>query len=336
MSEEYALLQQSGRRPSDALSDVLRLIQARSVLSRTIVAGAPWAIHFPGPSLIKFSALAKGSCWIRLDGRRAKPVRLQAGDLFMVSGTTGFVMGSDLNAPLADPNVVFAGGSRVIRITRGDDCVLVGGAVAVEPSTEALLKYALPPLAHVAAASPHGAALAWIVQQLLYEQRTPRPGATAVQTQLAQLMFVHILRAHLESPDALPTGWLRAMSDARIGRALERMHGDPGRDWQLAALAKVAGMSRTTFALRFRALAGAAPLAYLTAWRMRLAQERLRDEDASVAELAGSLGYASETAFSTAFKRVTGAPPRSYRALARRQASGEVASIAARPGARPL
>jgi AraC-like DNA-binding protein len=99
------------------------------------------------------------------------------------------------------------------------------------------------------------------------------------------------------------------------------MHANPARAWKLTELAKAAGMSRTSFAQRFKAVTGVTPLGYLAEWRMRIAQRTLRQEDAPVSEIAARLGYASESAFSQAFKRVTGTRPRDYRS-AQRQAAG--------------
>jgi AraC-like DNA-binding protein len=134
-------------------------------------------------------------------------------------------------------------------------------------------------------------------------------------------MFVQILRAQLGSVGSLPAGWLRAISDERIAPALRLIHGDPSRTWKLDELAKASAMSRTTFAVHFKAVAGVAPLEYLTDWRMQIAQRALRDEDKSIAELAASLGYSSESAFSNAFKRVTGSAPSKHRISARQRAS---------------
>jgi AraC-like DNA-binding protein len=130
-------------------------------------------------------------------------------------------------------------------------------------------------------------------------------------------MFVQILRAHLAASGTLAAGWLGALGDPRIAPALRLMHSDPSRSWHLEELAKAAAMSRTTFAVHFRRVAGVAPLTYLTEWRMRLAERALREENAPVAVLAQSLGYTSESAFSNAFKRVTGKPPKRYRTAAR-------------------
>lgn len=115
-------------------------------------------------------------------------------------------------------------------------------------------------------------------------------------------MFIQILRAHLETSGPAATGWLRAISDKQLHPALRLMHSEPGRPWQLEELAKAAAMSRTTFALHFKTVAGVAPLTYLTQWRMRLAERALREENIPVSVLAHSLGYTSESAFSNAFK----------------------------------
>ncbi len=112
------------------------------------------------------------------------------------------------------------------------------------------------------------------------------------------------------------SGWLRALGDPRIAPALRLMHGDPARSWHLEELAEACAMSRTTFALRFRTSAGVAPLSYLAQWRTRLAERSLREENKPVAVIAQSLGYASESAFSNAFKRMTGHSPKAYRAAA--------------------
>lgn len=125
------------------------------------------------------------------------------------------------------------------------------------------------------------------------------------------------MRAHLEESGAVAAGWLRALGDKRLAPALQLMHGDPGRSWQLEELARATAMSRTTFALRFKTAAGVAPLTYLTEWRMRLAQRALREENVPVAVLGRSLGYISESTFNNAFKRVTGSAPKRYRRAAR-------------------
>ncbi|WP_338047429.1 helix-turn-helix transcriptional regulator [Paraburkholderia susongensis] len=123
-------------------------------------------------------------------------------------------------------------------------------------------------------------------------------------------MFIHVLRAHLRQNGSIAPGWLRLAGDRRFASVLALMHEQPGKDWRLSDLAKAAGMSRATFALHFKAVAGIGPLGYLTEWRMRLAERALSQGGVPIARLAESLGYASESAFSHAFKRVTGRAPK--------------------------
>jgi transcriptional regulator GlxA family with amidase domain len=145
------------------------------------------------------------------------------------------------------------------------------------------------------------------------EMSSDRVGAQLAAREYSQLLFVEVLRAHLSQEEVLPPGRLRALADGRISPALKLMHSAPDRAWHLDELSKSAGMSRTTFAMLFKSVVGVPPLTYLHEWRMCLAQRALRTGVAPMAELAATLGYASESSFSTAFKRSNGIAPRHYR-----------------------
>jgi AraC-like DNA-binding protein len=125
-------------------------------------------------------------------------------------------------------------------------------------------------------------------------------------------MLVQALRLHLAEGSRDGVGWLFALADKQIGATIGAIHDEPGRRWTLEALADVAGMSRSTFALKFKRKVGTSPMDYVTRWRMRLAADRLANGHESVASVALSLGYESESAFSTAFKRVMARSPRQY------------------------
>jgi AraC-like DNA-binding protein len=297
----------------DPFSDVLKLADAQSILTGGFVAGGSWAIRFPEPDKMKFFGLAKGNCWLRIDGIQ-EPVRVNHGDVLLLSAKRSFVLAGNLTAAPVDATGLFTGRTiRTAKLGEGEDCIQIGGHIRLSPASGAILADVLPPLIHVRAASPEAATLQWLLDKLIEEQTTERPGGTLASGQLAQLMFIQILRAHLETSGPLPVGWLRAVTDQRIAPALRLMHGDPGRSWQLEELARAVAMSRTTFAVHFKAVAGVAPLTYLTEWRMRLAERALREENIPVSTLGGLLGYSSESAFSSAFKRVTGQAPKRYR-----------------------
>jgi AraC-like DNA-binding protein len=126
------------------------------------------------------------------------------------------------------------------------------------------------------------------------------------------MMLVQALRLHLAEGLRGGVGWLFALADKQIGAAISALHDDPARRWTVQALAKRAGMSRSTFAVKFKQTVGSSPLEYLTRWRMLLAGDRLTNSSEPISVIAPSLGYESESAFSTAFKRVMGCSPRQY------------------------
>lgn len=301
----------------DPFSDILKFTRAESLVTGGFTAGGPWAVRFPAPDKIKFFAVTKGFCWARIDGE-TESIRVNAGDVGLLAASRSFVLASDLEVEPLDAMQVFQTcENRFWHLGDTEEFSYLGGHVLLDPSSRELLAEALPPWIHVRSGSPQAAAFQWLLDQLVQERLQNLPGASLASDQLAQLLFIQVLRAHLTTSNDLPVGWLRALTDSKIAPALRSMHSEPGHAWGLEALAKTAAMSRTTFAVRFKEAAGVAPLSYLTAWRMRLAERALREEDVTVADLARSLGYTSESAFSNAFKRTTGAAPNRYRAAAR-------------------
>jgi len=297
---------------ADPFSDILKLTNAQSVVSGGFTAAGPWAIGFPAPDKIKYFGVVKGNCWLCIDGEQA-PVRVETGDVFLLPALRSFVLADDLASVPVDAKTIFTPDAGIIpKLGDGDDFFAIGGHVRLDSASGGLLADVLPPLIHVRAASPQATILRWLLDQLVRERAAELPGASLASSQLAQLIFIQILRVHLASSGPLPAGLLRAISDQRIAPALRLMHGDPGRSWHLEELAKASAMSRTTFALHFKTVAGVAPLTYLTEWRMRLAQRALREENVPVSVLARSLGYESESAFSNAFKRTIGIAPKRY------------------------
>jgi AraC-like DNA-binding protein len=300
----------------DPFSDILKLANAQSVSSGGFMAGGAWAIRFPPMEKIKFSAMVKGNCWLSIDGEQA--VRVEQGDVLLLSAQRAFTLASDTEVmPVQAADVFTPNISTMAKLNDGEDCIQTGGFVRLDPVSGRLLTDVLPPLIHIRSASPQAAVLQWLLAQLVREQSAELPGSSLASAQLAQLIFVQILRGHLETSDFLAPGWLRALADRSIAPALRLMHGDPARPWHLKDLARSAAMSRTTFALRFKTVAGVPPLTYLLNWRMRLAERALREQNISVAALAVSLGYTSESAFSNSFKRNLGMAPRRYREAAR-------------------
>ncbi len=298
---------------NEPFSDILKLTRAETLVTGGFTAGGPWAIRFPIPKTIKFFAVLKGSCWVTLDGQEA--IHFSAGDVGLLSAPLAFELSSDPSLPPVDAMSLFSGAGKTdVQIGDGSDFAHIGGHVLLDPTSGRVLAEVLPPWIHVQADRPEAATFRWLLDRLAKERPNHLPGAELAVAQLAQLLFIEILRAHLSQNGVEQIGWLRALADPGIAPAIRLMHADPARSWHLEDLSAACAMSRTTFAERFRTVAGVAPLAYLTNWRMRLAERALREEARQpVASIATTVGYASESSFSNAFKRVTGASPREFR-----------------------
>jgi AraC-like DNA-binding protein len=296
----------------DPLSDVLSLLKPRSYVSRGFDVGGPWSVQFPRHDGIKCYAIVFGQCWLAIDGL-ADAVRLEAGDCFLLPRGRPFRMASDLTLPPIDAvayisSAVSDGG--IATFNGGGDCCVIGGHFAFTGSA-AILLASLPPIIHIRKDADK-AALRWSLDRMMQELREPQPGGALVAQHLAYMMLIQALRLHLAEGPRAGVGWLFALADKQIGAAITAMHEDPAHRWTLRALASRAGMSRSTFAEKFKERVGASPMEYLTRWRMLLAGDRLATSADPIAAIALSLGYESESAFSTAFKRVMASSPRQY------------------------
>ena len=301
----------------DPFSHLLRLMSARSVLSGGLIAGGAWAVEAPATDQIKFWGVIRGSCWLRVSGEKV-PMRFEEGDVFLLLEPRTLIVSSDLTTEPVDLYDALRGREgATFRLGEGDDFFTIGGGVELDAKGGKLLLSELPPFIHIHSTTKQADILRLLLMQLVRESEEELPGAAVASAQFAQLIFIQVLRAYMDTAEPLAAGWLRAVSDKRLAPAVRLIHGDPGRSWQLEELAKTAAMSRATFASYFKSVAGLAPMTYLTQWRMHLAGQALQEGKTSVNALAQSLGYGSESAFSNAFKRVMGTSPRSYRIVAK-------------------
>lgn len=297
----------------DPLSDVLSLLKPRSYVSSGFEAGGNWSIGFTNQQgRMKCYAVVSGSCWLSVDAV-ADPVCLRAGDCFALPGGRDFRLASDLSLEPQDAQGLFpparAGG--VVTVNGGGDFFLVGSRFSVSGGHAEQLLRMLPAIVHIRSESEQEA-LRWSVERMMEELRQRRPGSYLIAQHLAHMMLTQALRLHLAGSSQGAGSWFFALADRQLALAISAIHEDPARRWTLQDLALHAGMSRSSFALKFRQKAGVAPMDYLTRWRMLLAGDRLERSGDPVSVIAPALGYESESAFSAAFKRVMGQTPRQY------------------------
>jgi len=296
----------------DPLSDVLSLLKPRSYMAGGFDVAGRMAIKFPRHDGIKCYALVSGECWLTVEGY-GDPLRLTAGECFLLPRGFPFSLATDPTLTPVDFRLVLRPPMKgdVVSHGGGGDGFMVGGHFAFDGDHANILLGVLPPVVHIRNEAGK-ATLRWCMEQMMRELREPQPGGVLVSQQLAYMMLVQALRAHLAEGPSGGVGWLFALADKQMGAAIGAMHGDPAHPWTLQTLAEHAGMSRSTFALKFKAAVGSSPMDYLTRWRMILAGDRLTNSSDPISVIAPSLGYESESAFSTAFKRVMGCSPRRY------------------------
>lgn len=325
----------------DALTTIFDLLDLRSARCTRLEAAGDWALRFPEKRAIKFAAVIKGGCWMihpdHHTGHHAThhPIRIEAGDVFLLSQTPAYVLASDPALPPED-------GTKVIDWTLsdtghygGDDVVMLGGSFAINPLHQHLLTDVLPRLMLIGRETAAAAGLGRLLELMEIEFAQTGMGSALVRHHLADMLLVQMLRAFAQGEINRPArantapdqpresgmqnrthDWIGALTDPRLGAALNRIHGEPHHPWTVAELARIAGMSRTSFAERFRAAMGRPPMEYVLHWRMHLA-ENLICQGKSIAEVANMLGYTSQSAFGVAFKRVKGCAPKT--ALRRHQ-----------------
>ncbi len=316
-------------RSVDSLGEALYVLRMqRSFYSRCEFI-APWGLELPAiPGSLMFHVVTMGRCWLEVEG--GEPRLLQLGDLGLVPHGEGHRLVSEpgvRGAKLMEiPRVEVSDRYEVIQMGGGGAATgLVCGTVRFDHPAAQQLVSLLPSVISVEAwSSPE---IEWIASTLRFmaaEAREPRLGGETVITRLADILVIQAIRSWIEQDPAAQTGWLGAMRDPQIGRAISLIHRDPARTWTVASLADEVAMSRSAFAARFVELVGEPPMHYVTRWRMHAAVTWLREGDATLGELALRLGYQSEAAFSRAFKRFMGLSPGAVRRQTATATSGFV------------
>ncbi len=313
----------------DPITDIFRTMHVTAVGLHRLEATAPWGIKqeqqtneivtpadkkMSPTDLAHFAMLSRGSCWLSVEGI-PDPILLTGGDCFLLAkGTSIILRDSPRTSPglsfreigvKAKNNVIHHGGG-------GVPTTIVCGAFSFDRASLKPITQLLPSFILIKAEQARTLALHNTMQALASEMAEQAPGSEVVATRLAEVLFVHILRAHIASGPERNKGWLRAIFDPQMGTALSAIHGRVNTPWTVESLAEAAGMSRSAFAARFKELLGQTPLEYVTGWRMQKAMQLLEQRDKKLIDVARLVGYESDAAFSKAFKRVVGANTGEY------------------------
>jgi AraC-like DNA-binding protein len=297
----------------DALSTILEAVGLRSVVYSKFPLATPWGLDIVKDENSQFWRLVSGSCTVGSpDGR---VIEMAEGDLvFVPHGSAHWIADSATSLRMSSPEFVKARREGIPIFNNGDNrTILVAGHFEFDyQSLHPFLKD-LPPVIHIRQYVTENQLLVKEITQLMLEElNNERPGSGVMLKCLSEIMFVNIIRAYLEQ-DMPNSGFLSALNDPRISKALKLMQDSPQDDWTLESLASEVGMSRSVFFNRFKKLVHETPLSYLTNWRIRQAQKLLITDNSNISEVAANVGYQSEAAFNRIFKSKTGQTPAVYR-----------------------
>ena len=313
----------------DPITDIFKTMHVTAFGLHRLEATAPWGIRqenhtevdvtrsgqkTPPADLAHFAMLSRGNCWLTVEGI-PEPIPLTGGDCFLLAKGTSIVLRDSTRTPprwsfreigaSANGNVALCGGG-------GTPTTIVCGSLSFDRASLKPISQLLPSFILMKADQARTLALHNTVQALASEMAEQAPGSEVVATRLAEVLFIQVLRAHIASGPKRNKGWLRAVFDPQIGAALSAVHDSVSTPWTVESLAVEATMSRSAFAALFKTLLGQTPMEYVTEWRMQKAMQLLQQRDKKLIDVARSVGYESDAAFSKAFKRVVGANPGEY------------------------
>lgn len=297
-------------------SDLFPPIRVANAVYTRVDATAPWGIDFRAHPHAKFGIVLHGNCWMSLADSLLPAIPLSRGDFYMLPRGHAFTLRDTPSSPTrnCDELMQDRGSDHVIRYGGGGaPTAMIGGLfMFAKPGQPALLDL-LPDLIHITVGQSKLSDLEATLRLLASETEQPSLGSQLVVNRVADILFVHAIRAHLEQENGRRDNWLGATKDSQISQALRLMHERAEHSWTLDRLAMEVGLSRSAFAARFKALVGEAPLEHLTRCRMQKAAQLLRESNIKIVEIAEKSGYESEGAFNRAFKRHLGITPGKYR-----------------------
>lgn len=307
--------------PVDPLGQALHFLRMTGVMYCRSEFTAPWALELPAfDDCLMFHIVTVGLCRLQVDGCEDRV--LQPGELALVPHGAGHRLTSGPGVPAAKlfdlPREQVSDRYEILRHGGGGaPATIICGAVRFDHPAAARLVALLPKVIGVSAwNSPE---LEWIqstLRLMAVEAQEMRPGGETIVTRLADILVIQAIRSWISKDPAAQTGWLGALQDNQIGRALALVHRDPAKPWTVESLANEVAMSRSAFAARFTSIVGEPVMHYVARWRMNVALTWLKQDDAPLGEMAGRLGYESEAAFSRTFKRLIGCSPGAVRRTA--------------------
>jgi AraC-like DNA-binding protein len=305
----------------DLLAAALSAIHFKSTVYCQSEFTAPFAVEWERrDGYAGFFMVVRGGCLLQVESRDV-PISLAPGDFVMSPRFMGYTLRDSLQTNPVVPfdstvgSVALPASHRIVRWGGGGTATkLIMGCFNIDVGSTNPLLQSLPDFIYVR--SEELQAEPWLEATLKFlasECMNEKPGSSIAIARLTDVLFVQALRFHIAQQGGDNTGWLKAIADPQIGKALTLIHSNPESPWTVASLASAVDMSRSSFATKFSTMTKNTPLDYVTAWRMHKAKKLLTQGSESIIEIALQVGYQSEASFNKAFKREFGQPPGIYR-----------------------
>lgn len=306
----------------DPLAEILTEMRIQKATFTRLEATAPWGFASRGERAVKFVLVLRGSGILTFP-QHPEPIPLRGGDVFIMLDDEPYRLFDHEDSQMMDCLEVekMRVGHRIALGGGGAITTFISGSFEMDSLDAQPLRGVLPNLLHLKLEQNRSLAFQSILELLAAETEAPGLGSEAVIGRLFELLFAHAIRAFATQSVGLTQGWLAAIADRNLSRAMEAIHADPARNWTVERLARTAGMSRSAFAARFKSVVGKTPVDYLTQWRIYRATKMIQKRGAALADVSHSVGYESAAAFNRAFKKETGQTPGAFRkAIARESA----------------
>ncbi|GAA0813287.1 AraC family transcriptional regulator [Ralstonia mannitolilytica] len=311
----------------DLVSELLLGMRLSGVQYRRIQVARPFGLSFGhAPGRAQFHFVGRGPVLLR--DAAGTMVQLEAGDAILLPHGNTHALLSDPDAPcreiaafeaakICDSVAAVEAAAPCASAEPGaGDALIFSACMELDLGGMQPLVGTMPEFMHVGTLLARYPEIRPMLDAMERESCSERAGFAGILARLADVVAAFIVRGWVECGCGDATGWVQALREPKLGRAIVALHRDPGRNWSVAELAAEAGVSRSVFAERFLAATGMTPVRYLTELRMRLAAQWIARDREAIESVAYRLGYGSLAAFSRAFKRVVGRPPGAVRAEA--------------------
>ncbi len=298
----------------DPLAEVFSSMNIKRAIFDKVAVTAPWGFRATCAPDIKFALVLGGSGVMKIQSSK-NLIPLSGGDVFIMLDDSEFSISDKANSKTIDctdfkkykvgNTIQFGGG--------GSLTTFVIGRFEISQLDAKPILNVLPKFLHLRLNKNRSHSFQSVLELLALETEQPGLASASMINRLCEMLFIHAIRVYTNESSQENNGWLAGLTDKRHGVTIRLMHNHLERDWTVESMAACAGMSRSAFASKFKAIVGQSPLEYLTQWRVHKASTLIRQSDSNLSEISHAVGYESESAFTKVFKREMGVTPSVFR-----------------------